>query len=92
MPLSVTLDDVAEVTTQVLNRAGMRYGAGDMRLVSEVLDLVKALLQTRASEVRVAAGAVAEGVLDLRGTQFQSAARPPETVSPTLPERLVVKD
>lgn len=72
MPLSVTLDDVAQVTTQVLNRAGMRYDAGDMRLVNEILDLVKGLLEARASEVRVASGASASARLDLEGTDFNA--------------------
>ena len=72
MPLSVTLDDVTEVATQVLNRAGMRYGPGDMRIVGEVLDLLRGLLEARASEVRVATGASASARLDLDGTDFNA--------------------
>jgi hypothetical protein len=50
----------------------MRYDAGDMRLVNEILDLVKGLLEARASEVRVASGASASARLDLEGTDFNA--------------------
>jgi hypothetical protein len=62
------LEDTSKL---VLNRMGMRYGAGDMSAITSAIELLVELTKTKVSEVQVAPGATATGTLDLSGSALE---------------------